>query len=1270
MDDVDRPLLHVDPDAAFGGKFARQELEQQLVWKLDKRCSILVVIYVLNYIDRNNASAARLNGFERDLHLTDNQFARVLAILYVGYLVMQIPSNMFLVFMGRPSVYLPSCMIIWGALSACTGLATNFFTVMCMRFGIGFFEAAFFPGALFLLSKWYTRRELSQRMALLSSGSLISNAFGSLIASSILESMDGAFGFAAWRWLFFLEGGLTVAIAILAIFILPDFPESSSAWLSVAEQTLARRRMAEDAGLEADSLTPNISAITEGLKSAIWDWQVWWLAIALTFVVMSLSFNAYFPTLAETMGYGRTLTLLLCAPPWFVATFVAFTNSRHSDQHGERFWHITWPLIVGILGFLLAMATMNAAVRYLSLFFMASSYAGFICFLAWISGTIRDSSKRAVSLALINTISSVGNLGSDAVRLVTSRDPLLRTLMKQLLERWEFTQIGGGEGTKDNEWLPVSTFPTTVHVELLALKKIPDPFLGLAEWDVQWVGEAAWAFRTTFVVEQQKTHTDLVFDGLDTFANVTLNGTEILRTENQFVSHRVPVKQHLKDGPNELVIHFDSAFAKGRELEKQNGKLNLWNGDSSRLHVRKAQYNYGWDWGPVLMTTGPWKPIVVESYDNRVNDVDIRTRVSDSFSASLSANFNFTKQRGRASFVLKRPDGTTEFAVEEIPMDDGRAVVSRDFAEGAIQLWYPVHYGAQPMYTAEIRIVDEDGNVLDSVSQKIAFRRVVVVQEPLVDQPGLTFLFEVNGVRVFCGGSNWIPADSFLTTVAGQRYRDWLQLLVNGNQNMIRVWGGGIYEADVFYDTCDELGILVWQDFMFGCGQYPAYDRFLDSVQAEAQHNVRRLRHHPSVVIFAGNNEDYQIAESLNLELDYNDEKSDFRKTNFPARHIYERVLPAIVEDLSDIYYHRGSPYSGHGKVTTDKLANFAVAVVLLSILLREPWAIFIKCWNVWHGTQEPWHNWDQLAGRFVSEFGMEAYPNIRTVDYWLDGNTSERFPQSRTNVNHNKADGFERRLELYLVENFRHSFDMESYVYFTQIMQAECLAAAYRLWRRNWAGPGRQYTAGALVWQINDCWPVVSWSICDYFLRPKPAYFSIARELRPFTVGMTRKDSTTFPDELSAAKFTIDSVLEIWGTNSTLVEKQITLEVTSFDLDSDCWRDQWTKSAVLQPNSSTELFKGPLPGQPVRTKKSDVPKPIVVSARLLDASGEVLARYSNWPEPFKFLNFGDPAIEVKVDGEQVTLSTNRPVKGKHGTSSKPRSDLLQVWCSMLKART
>ncbi|KAJ7179206.1 beta-mannosidase [Mycena filopes] len=762
--------------------------------------------------------------------------------------------------------------------------------------------------------------------------------------------------------------------------------------------------------------------------------------------------------------------------------------------------------------------------------------------------------------------------------------------MSRLLTNWAFTQIGGGEGTKDGEWLDVS-LPTTVHVELLKLKKIPDPFIGIHEWDCQWVGECGWAFKTAFNVDDNElnnAHCDLVFDGLDTFASVLLNGFEILKTDNQFVSYRVPVKPHLKVGENVLVLNFESAFSVGRELEKKHGKLNLWNGDSSRLHVRKAQYNYGWDWGSFR----PWKPISFHSYENRITDLDVRAQVSETLDVTLTAKFSFNKEKGYASLVFKRPDGTLEISGPKTPTDEGVAEVSFTFPAGQLQLWYPVNYGEQPLYTVEVEITDPEGNVLDARTQKIGLRRVRCVQEKLVDQDGLTFYFEVNNIRLFCGGSNWIPADSFLTTVTPERYRAWLQLLVDGNQNMVRVWGGGVYEADIFYDICDEMGVLVWQDFLFGCGQYPGYQSFLDSVKVEAEQNVKRLRHHPSLVIFAGNNEDYQIAESLKLELDYSDEKSDYLKTNFPARHIYERLLPEIVEQFSDVFYHRGSPYSGKGKLTTDKEYGD------------------LHQWNVWHGSQEPWSNWDKLAGRFVSEFGMEGYPNMRTVDYWLDGDKSERHPQSRTNNNHNKADGFERRLELYLVENFKHSFEMESYCYYTQIMQAETLAAAYRLWRRNWAGEGREYTAGALVWQLNDCWPVTSWSIADYFLRPKPAYFAIARELRQSELPARTKQ--VFPNELASAQFTIETVLEIWGTNSTLVDKKAILEVTSFDLHSDCWRDKWSKEVLLKANSSTELHKGALPGQAIRTKLSQVPKTIIVSARLLGDNDEVLGRYSN----------------------------------------------------------
>ncbi|KAG8949952.1 hypothetical protein FRC00_007913, partial [Tulasnella sp. 408] len=362
--------------------------------------------------------------------------------------------------------------------------------------------------------------------------------------------------------------------------------------------------------------------------------------------------------------------------------------------------------------------------------------------------------------------------------------------------------------------------------------------------------------------------------------------------------------------------------------------------------------------------------------------------------------------------------------------------------------------------------------------------------------------------------------------------------------------------------------------------------------------------------------------------------------TTFPARHIYERVLPSIVNAHSDVFYHRGSPYSGYGKPTTDRTYGD------------------LHQWNVWHGSQEPWHNWDKLSGRFVSEFGMQGYPDIRTVDYWVGDNKAERYPQSRTMNNHNKADGFERRLELYLMENFKHAFDIESYVYYTQVMQAETLASAYRLWRRNWRGKGKEYTAGALVWQINDCWPVTSWAIVDYFLRPKPAYFSIKRELRPFTVGMTRKEVNTYSPNHPNTRvhFSSDYSLEIWGTNSTLEEKTVTLDVKTFDLNaSDASKvlvyEMPHKEVKLGANASTELFKGSLVefGQPLRTKQSDVPRTLIVSARLLDSDGTVLARYANWPEPFKFVHFPAPSelgLKIAVDGDSVTLSTDRPIKG------------------------
>ncbi|KAF9006428.1 MFS general substrate transporter [Cyathus striatus] len=402
-----------DPDAQFGGTEERMRLERKLLLKIDLRMSIMVFIYILNYIDRNNAGAARLRGFEADLGLKGEEFATLLSILYVGYIIMQIPSNMFLNWIGRPSLYLPACMIIWGTISCLTGVTHNFVGALLTRFFLGFVEAAFFPGALFLLSKWYKRNELGLRTAILYCGNIISNAFGALMASGILSGMQGKLGHAAWRWLFFIEGSLTVAIAIIAIFVLPDFP-TTTRWLTPQERALAMRRMEEDAGIGDEEQTE--AGHVSGLWMALTDWKVWWLAIALTSQVVALSFNAFFPTLSATMGFNRTVTLLLCAPPFIFTTIIAFLVSRHSDKVGERFYHITVSFAFGIVGFIIAISTMNTVARYISLFLMAQSYAGFIVLYAWMSNSFpRPPSKRAVALALMNAFSQLGNVAGSYV---------------------------------------------------------------------------------------------------------------------------------------------------------------------------------------------------------------------------------------------------------------------------------------------------------------------------------------------------------------------------------------------------------------------------------------------------------------------------------------------------------------------------------------------------------------------------------------------------------------------------------------------------------------------------------------------------------------------------------------------------------------------------------------------------------------------------------------------------------------------------------------
>ncbi|KAI0642837.1 glycoside hydrolase [Trametes meyenii] len=802
-------------------------------------------------------------------------------------------------------------------------------------------------------------------------------------------------------------------------------------------------------------------------------------------------------------------------------------------------------------------------------------------------------------------------------------------------------------------WTPAASFPSEIHCELIKAGRIPDPFKGFNEHEVQWVGEREWLYYTTFDLPQStnvpQDHA-LIFEGLDTVCDVYLNGVnQMLGIDNMFKTHTLQLPEHVKRNGNVLLLHFRPAKLVAKALEHKYGRVRAGSanlGDPSRVYLRKAQYNWRWDWGPELLTCGPYRPIKLVTFHARITSVTVcstwtashtldqlRVRV-DVERLSTVAHVLSLVLKDKSGTVLMETRDTLNNPWDNINQSKGcivRELVLWDLAKRSIKLWWPTGYGGQEIYHMEVSLWSNSGQVIDSHTKNIGFRRVNLIHED-VNQPdrhgtGTTFIFEVNGVRMFMGGSNWIPAHSFLTELCTEDYRAWLTLLRDGNQNMVRVWGGGVYEPDCFYDICDELGILVWQDFQFACGVYPAHADFVENVREEARQNVQRLSHHPSIALFCGNNEDYQQV------LQWGD------VSDLPSRTIYEKVLPAVVSEVcnTSIPYHRGSPYGGQGWDTSD------------------PTVGDIHQWDIWAGKERPWQEYAFRNGRFVSEFGIPSFPDIKTVDYWLDGAVEERWAQSKLMAQHNRAGSHERRFAILMNENFRVTSDLEAYVYNTQIMQSEAASLAYRMWRREWRGKGKEYTAGALIWQLNDCWPVVSWSIVDFFRRPKPAYYTIARELKPIAVGILRTVSQNRENDRPKQFYefgafrSVGASIEVWGTNRTLERVSVHLELWCFDLLSD-WKHGGRTGYILLPNQSTELLSIPCPC-PLRpegaTTAVTASHSVVVSARLVSTEeGSVLARYADWPQPFRYVDFPDPGLRVRVAGEEVTVEVERPVKG------------------------
>ncbi|KAG0702194.1 major facilitator superfamily domain-containing protein [Suillus ampliporus] len=389
---------------------ARDDLERKLLRKLDLRTIKHLVCYVLSYSLESHAvySSVRLAGYEADLRLQGNQYAAILSIIYVGFIIMQLPANMFLHWMQKPAVFLPSCVVVWGGVSVLTGFYTM---ALVSRLFLGFVEGPFTPGVIFLLSGWYKRDELALRISVIFCGTILSALFGSVISSSVvLTKMQGVLGQAAWRretficrWLFYITGSITILVGICAVFILPNFPHNTR-WLTPEERALAVSRLADDA-------MPEKQTTMEGLWDAVSDWKVWWFSTALIFQTIGQSFTLYFPTIASTLGYNLRDTLLLTIPPWVCSTIFSLALSRHSDKMQRRYIYVLAANVIAMLGIIISIFTMNTAARYISMCLMAQAVAGSPVLWGWINNTFaREPAKRAVAIALINGLAQTGNI--------------------------------------------------------------------------------------------------------------------------------------------------------------------------------------------------------------------------------------------------------------------------------------------------------------------------------------------------------------------------------------------------------------------------------------------------------------------------------------------------------------------------------------------------------------------------------------------------------------------------------------------------------------------------------------------------------------------------------------------------------------------------------------------------------------------------------------------------------------------------------------------
>ena len=638
---------------------------------------------------------------------------------------------------------------------------------------------------------------------------------------------------------------------------------------------------------------------------------------------------------------------------------------------------------------------------------------------------------------------------------------------QSLTGNWEFRQAGTAD------WSP-ATVPGGVHTDLLALGCIPDPFVGDNERRVAWVAEADWEYRSRFTADaelREQPRVWLVCDGLDTLATVSLNGRVLGLADNMFRRYRWEVKPLLAED-NELLIAFASPVQYVSEQQAQRPLPGVSQAIAGGPHLRKAPCQFGWDWGPQLPPVGIWKGLRLEGDDGAaLSDVHLRQSHADG-AVRLSAAVAVEQPAGEpltARLRVIAPDGET-WTVEAAASAAQPADLSLPIPQP--QLWWPNGYGAQPLYRIVVSLWRGEVEV-DRRDYQVGLRTVELRQE--ADQWGRSFQFVVNGVPIFAKGSNWIPADSFPTRISDDYLETLIRAAAETHHNMLRVWGGGFYEEERFYDLCDRYGILVWQDFIFSCSVYPLDEpTFLENVRAEVEENVRRLRHRASLALWCGNNE---------MEWGWVDwgwralPELDALKVAYDR--FFHHTLPAWCAAADpDTAYWPSSPSSDtpfaapNGQQQGD--AHY---------------------WDVWHGRQ-PFTAYRNQYPRFMSEFGFQALPPLATIRTYADeadwNMTSYVMEQHQKNASGNSL------MVGQMLDTFRLPQEFSSLVYLSMVLQAEGIRYGVEHWRRQ-----RDRVAGTLYWQLNDCWPVASWSSLDYFGRWKALHYAARRFYAPLLLSI-----------------------------------------------------------------------------------------------------------------------------------------------------------------------